>query len=90
MGIVCSVVADMWVCLEYIWQPWQSSMILSMDFVSQEHGVPRDGPKDSNAGAERVRSWITMKHGDGSLESPNTLPTAEKDTELYPGLGPSW
>jgi hypothetical protein len=26
---------------------------LSMDFVPQEHGVPRDGPKDSNAGAER-------------------------------------
>jgi hypothetical protein len=23
---------------------------VSMDFVSQEHGVPRDGPKDSNAG----------------------------------------
>jgi hypothetical protein len=23
---------------------------LSMDFVLQEHGVPRDGPKDSNAG----------------------------------------
>jgi hypothetical protein len=23
---------------------------LSMDFVSQEHGVPRDGPEDSNAG----------------------------------------
>jgi hypothetical protein len=23
---------------------------LSMDFVSQEHGVPRDGPKESNAG----------------------------------------
>jgi hypothetical protein len=23
---------------------------LSMDFMSQEHGVPRDGPKDSNAG----------------------------------------
>jgi hypothetical protein len=22
---------------------------MSMDFVSQEHGVPRDGPKDSNA-----------------------------------------
>jgi hypothetical protein len=22
---------------------------LSMDFVSQEHGVPRDGPEDSNA-----------------------------------------
>jgi hypothetical protein len=26
------------------------SSMLSMDFVSQEHGVPRDGPKDSNAG----------------------------------------
>jgi hypothetical protein len=24
--------------------------LLSMDFVSQEHGVPRDGSKDSNAG----------------------------------------
>jgi hypothetical protein len=23
---------------------------VSMDFVSQEHGVPRDRPKDSNAG----------------------------------------
>jgi hypothetical protein len=25
-------------------------LFLSMDFVSHEHGVPRDGPKDSNAG----------------------------------------
>jgi hypothetical protein len=25
-------------------------VLLSMDFVSQEHGVPRDGPKDSNVG----------------------------------------
>jgi hypothetical protein len=25
-------------------------VVLSMDFVSQEHGVPRDGPTDSNAG----------------------------------------
>jgi hypothetical protein len=24
--------------------------VVSMDFVSQEHGVPRDGPEDSNAG----------------------------------------
>jgi hypothetical protein len=23
---------------------------MSMDFVSQEHGVPRDGPKDLNVG----------------------------------------
>jgi hypothetical protein len=61
-----------------------------MDFVSQEHGVPRDGPKDSNAGAERVRSRIAAKHGDGSLESSNALCTAERDAELYPGSGPSW
>jgi hypothetical protein len=40
-----------------------------MDFVSQENGVPRDGPKDSNAGAERVRSWIATKHGCGRLET---------------------
>jgi hypothetical protein len=26
------------------------ALCLSMDFVSQEHRVPRDGPKDSNAG----------------------------------------
>jgi hypothetical protein len=24
--------------------------MMSMDFVSQEHGVPHNGPKDSNAG----------------------------------------
>jgi hypothetical protein len=28
----------------------QPKLLVSMDFVSQEHGVPRDGPKDSNAG----------------------------------------
>jgi hypothetical protein len=28
----------------------KTNLSLSMDFVSQEHGVPRDGPKDSNAG----------------------------------------
>jgi hypothetical protein len=27
-----------------------STIEMSMDFVSQEHGVPRDGPKDLNAG----------------------------------------
>jgi hypothetical protein len=40
-------------------------------------------------GAERGRSWIAMKHGDGSLESLNAQHTAERDVELYPGLGPS-
>jgi hypothetical protein len=44
-----------------------------MDFMSQEYGVPRDGPKDSSAGAKCGRSWIATKHGDGSLESSNAL-----------------
>jgi hypothetical protein len=29
--------------------PYQACQ-MSMDFMSQEHGVPHDGPKDSNAG----------------------------------------
>jgi hypothetical protein len=41
-------------------------------------------------GAERGRSWIATKHGDGSLESSNAQRTAERDAELYPGSGPSW
>jgi hypothetical protein len=53
---------------------------MSMDFVSQEHGIPRDGPKDSNTGAERGRSWIATKHGDGSLETSNAQHTAERET----------
>jgi hypothetical protein len=68
------------------WVVWS----VSMDFVSQEHGVPRDGPKDSNTGAECGRSWIAMKHGDRSLESSNAQCTAERDAKLYPGLGPAW
>jgi hypothetical protein len=63
---------------------------VSMDFVSQEHGVPHDGPKDSNAGAEHGRSWIVTKHGDRSLVSSNAQHTSERDAKLYPGSGPSW
>jgi hypothetical protein len=29
IGIVCSAVAGIWVCLEYVWQPWQSYTIWS-------------------------------------------------------------
>jgi hypothetical protein len=47
-------------------------------------------PKIRMQGAERGRSWIAMKHGDGRLESSNTQRTAERDAELYPGSGPSW
>jgi hypothetical protein len=36
---------------ESIAQAWgRLKSLMLMDFVSQEHGVPRDGPKDSNAG----------------------------------------
>jgi hypothetical protein len=50
-----------------------STKNMSMDFVSQEHGVPHDGLKDSNAGVVRVRSWIAAKHGDRSLETPESI-----------------
>jgi hypothetical protein len=47
-------------------------------------------PKIRTQGAEHGRSWIAMKHGDGSLELSNALRTAERDAELYPGSGPLW
>jgi hypothetical protein len=47
-------------------------------------------PKIRTHGAEHGRSWIAMKHGDGSLESSNAQHTAEREAELYPGSGPSW
>jgi hypothetical protein len=47
-------------------------------------------PKIRTQGAERGRSWIAMKHGDGSLESSNAQRIVERDTELYLGSGPSW
>jgi hypothetical protein len=47
-------------------------------------------PKIQTQGAERVRSRIATKHGDGSLELSNALRTAERDAKLYPGLGPLW
>jgi ribonuclease HI len=53
-------------------------------------GYHATDPKIRTQGAERVRSWIAMKHGDGSLESSNAQHTAERDAELYPGSGPSW
>jgi hypothetical protein len=47
-------------------------------------------PKIQTQGAERGISWIATKHSDGSLESSNAQHIAERDAELYPGLGPSW
>jgi hypothetical protein len=51
---------------------------VSADFVSQEHGVPHNGPKDSNAGGCTREIWITTKHGDGSLEMPKR-PTHDRE-----------
>jgi hypothetical protein len=53
-------------------------------------GYHTTDPKIRTQGAERVRSRIAAKHGDGSLELSNALRTAERDAELYPGSGPSW
>jgi hypothetical protein len=53
-------------------------------------GYHATDPKIRTQGAERVRSRIATKYGDGSLESSNALHTAERDAELYPGSGPSW
>jgi hypothetical protein len=53
-------------------------------------GYHATDPKIQMQGAERGRSWIATKHGDGSLESSNAQRTAERDAELYPGSGTSW
>jgi hypothetical protein len=53
-------------------------------------GYHATDPKIQTQGAERGRSWIATKHGDGSLELSNAQRTAERDAELYPGLGASW
>jgi hypothetical protein len=53
-------------------------------------GYHATDPKIRTQGAKRVRSWIATKHGGGSLETSNAPRTAERDTELYPGSGPSW
>jgi hypothetical protein len=34
-------------------------------------------------GAERGRSWITTKHGDGSLETSNAQCTAKRETPSF-------
>jgi hypothetical protein len=53
-------------------------------------GYHATDPKIRTQGVEHVRSWIATKHGGGSLETLNAQHTAERDTELYPGSGPSW
>jgi hypothetical protein len=50
-------------------------------------GYHATDPKIRTQGAERGRSWIATKHGDGSLESSNAQRTTERDAKLYPGSG---
>jgi hypothetical protein len=40
-------------------------------------------PKIRTQGAEHGRSWITTKHGDGSLEMSNAPRTAERETPSF-------
>jgi hypothetical protein len=57
-----------------------------MDFVSQEHEVPCDGPKDSNAGGW---TWEILDRNETRWRKPRvverTTHCLERDTELYPG-----
>jgi hypothetical protein len=67
-------------------------LMLSCRWISchKNTGYHATDPKIRTQGAEHVRSRIATKHGDGSFELSNALRTAERDTELYPGSGPSW
>jgi hypothetical protein len=40
-------------------------------------------PKIRTQGAERGRSWIATKHGDGSLETSNTQCIVERETPTF-------
>jgi hypothetical protein len=53
-------------------------------------GYHATDPKIRTQWAKHGRSWIATKHGDGTLETSNAQRTAQRDTKLYPGLGPSW
>jgi hypothetical protein len=63
---------------------------LSRGFMSQEHRVPHDGPKDSNAGAIHVRSRSQLNTAMEASRRRKAQCTTEGDTELYPGSGLSW
>jgi hypothetical protein len=57
---------------------------MSMDFVSQDYGVPHDGPKDSNAGGCTREIEIATKHGDGSLETPKNTTHRREGHQALP------
>jgi hypothetical protein len=60
-----------------------------MDFVSQEHGVPRDGPKDSNAGGWTLE---ILDRNETRWRKPRdiecTTHCKEGYAKLYLGSGP--
>jgi hypothetical protein len=87
MTIVTHVKADL---EETTPQPPTSHAKCRWILCRKNTGYHATDPKIRTQGAEGGRSWITTKHGDGSLESSNAQRTTERDTELYPGSGPSW
>jgi hypothetical protein len=79
-----------WIFLGVHGHPQAWAFVCLLISSRKNTGYHATDPKIRTQGAECGRSWITTKHGDGSLESLNTQRTVERDTELYPGSGPSW
>jgi hypothetical protein len=65
-------------------------VILSVDFVSQEHGYHTKDPKVSNAGGYTREIKRATKYGDGRLDTPESTPHDRERHHFYPGSGPSW
>jgi hypothetical protein len=61
---------------------------MSMDFMSQEHGVPHEDPKIRTQGAVRVRPWIATKHGDRRLETLEHTPHYRETPSFTQVQGP--
>jgi hypothetical protein len=53
-------------------------------------GYHATDPKIRTQGAERMRSRIATKHGDGSLECRTPDALQRERHRAYPGSGPSW
>jgi hypothetical protein len=55
----------------------------AVDGCRKNMGYHPMDPKIQTQGAERGRSWIATKHGDGSLETSNAKCTAERETPSF-------
>jgi hypothetical protein len=56
---------------------------LSMVSCRKNTGYHATDPKIRTQEAERGRSWIATKHGDGSLETSNAQCTTERETPSF-------